>query len=62
MDSNVVADTDRAMEIRPKMQLSGTVSKIKLAGAVVDVGLNKPGVLHISSHQITNKSKGSRMY
>jgi predicted RNA-binding protein with RPS1 domain len=48
MDSNVVADTDRAMEIRPKMQLSGTVSKIKLAGAVVDVGLNKPGVLHIS--------------
>jgi small subunit ribosomal protein S1 len=48
MDSNVVADTDRAMEIRPKMQLKGTVSKIKLAGAVVDVGLSKPGVLHIS--------------
>jgi predicted RNA-binding protein with RPS1 domain len=48
MDSNVVADTDRAMEIRPKMQLSGTVSKIKLAGAVIDVGLSKPGVLHIS--------------
>ena len=48
MDSNVVADTDRAMEIRPKTQLSGTVSKIKLAGAVVDVGLNKPAVLHIS--------------
>jgi predicted RNA-binding protein with RPS1 domain len=48
MDSNVVADTDRTMEIRPKMQLSGTVSKIKLAGAVVEVGLAKPGVLHIS--------------
>ena len=48
MDSNVVADTDRAMEIRPKMQLSGTVTKIRLAGAVVDVGLSKPGVLHIS--------------
>jgi predicted RNA-binding protein with RPS1 domain len=48
MDSNVVADTDRAMEIRPKMQLNGTVSKIKLAGAVIDVGLNKPAVLHIS--------------
>jgi len=48
MDSNVVADTDRAMEIQPKMQLSGTVSKIKLAGAVVDVGLGKPAVLHIS--------------
>ncbi|MHC1740819.1 MAG: S1 RNA-binding domain-containing protein [Anaerolineaceae bacterium] len=48
MDSNVVADTDRAMEIRPKMQLSGKVTKIRLAGAVVDVGLAKPGVLHIS--------------
>jgi predicted RNA-binding protein with RPS1 domain len=48
MDSIVVADTDRAMEIRPKMQLSGTVSKIRLAGAVVDVGLGKPAVLHIS--------------
>ena len=48
MDSNVVADTDRAMEIRPKMQLIGTVSKIRLAGAVVDVGLSKPALLHIS--------------
>lgn len=48
MESNVVADTDRAMEIRPKMQLNGTVSKIRLAGAVIDVGLGKPAVLHIS--------------
>jgi small subunit ribosomal protein S1 len=48
MDSNVVADTDRAMEIRPKMQFNGTVSKIRLAGAVIDVGLGKPAVLHIS--------------
>jgi predicted RNA-binding protein with RPS1 domain len=48
MDSNVVADTDRAMEIRSKEQLSGKVTKIKLAGAVVDVGLGKPAVLHIS--------------
>lgn len=48
MESNIVADTDRAMELRPKMQLSGKVTKIRLAGAVVDVGLAKPGVLHIS--------------
>lgn len=48
MESNVVADIDRAMEIRPKMQLNGTVSKIRLAGAVIDVGLGKPAVLHIS--------------
>jgi ribosomal protein S1 len=48
MESNIVADTDRAMELRPKMQFSGTVAKIRLAGAVIDLGLGKPAVLHIS--------------
>ncbi len=48
MESNIVADTDRAMELRPKMQFNGTVAKIRLAGAVIDLGLGKPAVLHIS--------------
>ncbi len=48
MESNIVADTDRAMELRPKMQFTGTVSKIRLAGAVIDLGTGKPAVLHIS--------------
>jgi predicted RNA-binding protein with RPS1 domain len=48
MDSNIVADTDRAMELKQKTQLNGTVQKIRLAGAVIDIGTGKPAVLHIS--------------
>ena len=36
------------MDLQPKMQLNGTVLKIKLAGAVIDIGTGKPAVLHIS--------------
>jgi small subunit ribosomal protein S1 len=36
------------MDLQPKMQLDGTVLKIKLAGAVIDIGSGKPAVLHIS--------------
>ena len=35
----------------PKTKLSGTISKITLAGALVDVGQELPGVLHISQIQ-----------
>ncbi len=48
MDSNVVADTNRAMDLQPKTQLNGTVLKIRLAGAVIDIGTGKPAVLHVS--------------
>lgn len=48
MESSVVADANRTIEVKQKMQFTGTVTKIKLAGAVVDIGLGKPAVLHIS--------------
>lgn len=48
MESSVVADTNRTIEVKQKMQFTGTVTKIKLAGAVVDIGTGKPAVLHIS--------------
>lgn len=35
-------------EITPKMQLKGVVKKIELYGALVDVGVSRPGLLHIS--------------
>lgn len=35
-------------EIGPKMQLRGTVKKIDLYGALVDVGVGRLGLLHIS--------------
>lgn len=46
MDMNVVAESDRTIE--PKMQFSGKVVKTRLAGAVIDIGIGKPAVLHIS--------------
>lgn len=38
-------------EIKRKMQFSGTVLKTTLAGAVVDIGVGTPGVVHISQLQ-----------
>lgn len=35
-------------EIKRKEHFTGTVKKITLAGAVVDIGLDTPGVIHIS--------------
>ena len=46
MDMSVVVDTNRTIE--PKMQFSGKVIKTRLAGAVIDIGVGKPAVLHIS--------------
>lgn len=46
MDMSVVADTNRTIE--PKMQFTGKVIKTRLAGAVIDIGIGKPAVLHIS--------------
>jgi len=38
-------------EIKRKMRFTGTVLKITLAGAVVDIGVGIPGVVHISQLQ-----------
>jgi small subunit ribosomal protein S1 len=46
MDMSVVADSNRTIE--PKMHFTGKVIKTRLAGAVIDIGIGKPAVLHIS--------------
>lgn len=38
-------------EIQPKTQFTGKVIKTTLAGAIVDIGLEIPGVIHISQLQ-----------
>jgi predicted RNA-binding protein with RPS1 domain len=48
MDTSVAAVDDRSNEVKPKMHYTGKVLKTTLAGAILDVGLEKPGVLHIS--------------
>ncbi len=54
MESSVAADTDRTIEqnqendVKPKMHYTGTVVKTGLAGAIIDVGIGRPAVIHIS--------------
>ncbi len=54
MESSVVVVDDRSSEIKPKMHFTGAVVKTVLAGAFVDLGLDKPGYIHIS--QLVNPS------
>ncbi len=56
MEANMVATPENAeikklSDLKRKMQFKGTVIKTSLAGAVVDIGLEKPGVVHISQLQ-----------
>lgn len=39
----------RLEELRPKMRLNGTVKKIELFGAFIDVGVGRDGLVHISA-------------
>jgi len=54
METEIVATTleetvsDDSSEIKRKQHFTGTVVKTTLAGAVVDIGMETPGVVHIS--------------
>lgn len=45
------AEITRIADVKRKMQFNGTVVKTTLAGAVVDIGVGVPGVVHISQLQ-----------
>lgn len=45
------AEITAIKDIKRKMHFTGTVTKTTLAGAVVDIGLDTPGVVHISQLQ-----------
>src|SRR5512142_1300382 len=47
----VTTDTSPAIALEPKARLTGKIIKTTLAGALVDVGQEIPGVLHISQLQ-----------
>jgi len=56
MEDNTLAITENAevtdiSDVKRKMKFSGTVLKTTLAGALVDIGLETPGVVHISQLQ-----------
>ena len=47
-DTQAAAPT-RLDELKPKMELTGTVKKIELFGAFIDVGVGRDGLVHISA-------------
>jgi ribosomal protein S1 len=56
METDIVATKDQEQtlnlqDLKRKTQFSGTVIKTSLAGAVVNIGLPVPGVIHISQLQ-----------
>jgi len=56
MEENTLAIPENAevteiSDVKRKMHFSGTVMKTTLAGALVDIGLETPGVVHISQLQ-----------
>jgi ribosomal protein S1 len=57
METSVLPADDRANEIKPKMHFTGTVVKTTLAGAIIDLGLGIPGVIHISQMVAENSDQ-----
>jgi ribosomal protein S1 len=52
METNPAATlADNLKQIKRKTHFSGTVIKTTLAGAIIDIGLDTPGVVHISQLQ-----------
>ena len=54
METNEMAAPSNLEDIQRKAHFNGKVVKTTLAGAIVDIGLNTPGVVHIS--QLTKDS------
>lgn len=50
MEQNVTAETNRIpiSEIKQKMKFTGKVIKTTLAGAAIDIGAERPAMLHVS--------------
>lgn len=54
MESETTVEVARTDEVKPKQKFIGKVSKIGLAGALLDIGIERPAVIHIS--QITSST------
>lgn len=45
---NPVVSASTSQELKPKTKFAGKVLKTSLAGAVIDIGVGKPAVIHVS--------------
>ena len=62
METNTIATTEKSevielSELKRKMHFTGTVIKTSLAGVLVDIGAEVPGVVHISRLQEEHVNK-----
>ncbi len=60
MDKGVTVQAIDAGATKPKMQYTGKVTKISLAGALVDIGTEQPAVMHISQMVPTKEGEQIR--
>jgi small subunit ribosomal protein S1 len=51
MENQESDNLNKLSDLKPKMHLNGVVTKIELFGAFIDVGLDTPGLVHISKIQ-----------
>jgi hypothetical protein len=60
MDLSVETSNNQTNELKPKMHFSGKVTRITLAGALLNIGQEKPGILHIS--QLVSPSRSEERF
>jgi ribosomal protein S1 len=51
MEAEISQPPERIEDLQRKSKFAGTVTKIMLAGAIIDIGMEVPGVIHISQIQ-----------
>ncbi|MCD6576964.1 MAG: S1 RNA-binding domain-containing protein [Anaerolineaceae bacterium] len=55
MVSNIVTGISSSSQLEIKMHLKGKVIKTNKAGAIIDIGVEKPALLHVSQIIVENK-------
>ena len=55
MASDLITDISSSTQLERKMHLKGTVVKTNKAGAIVDIGVEKPALLHVSQIVVENE-------
>jgi polyribonucleotide nucleotidyltransferase len=48
MESSIITDITSSANLERKMHLKGKVLKTSTAGAIVDIGVEQPALLHVS--------------
>lgn len=54
MASEIISGISSSTELERKMHLKGTVIKTNKAGAIIDIGVEKPALLHVSQINLEN--------